>query len=259
MMCIKCVKAIGLFKKLCFVRVVPNNALSIILNKKSEPFKVYLLSLLKVTLCSIINELSWCNQEWEEQKNRCWKGVIWAWRRAGPGESLCESNTEQPDGADRWSFTNWTSPVSGVETKAKMMPEPLKSALSIGNVEDTSLALPSDRELRSAQQRVREQVHTIKRSKSKYSSKSVSGLTSPTSECTSAHNTRNQQVFFFTVDMGLYGIYLTWTSFSKAFHGITIFFCDTLWWNCCTFYSLHSQGNTMELLAEFLTRFLQLL
>ncbi|KAL1272316.1 hypothetical protein QQF64_028178 [Cirrhinus molitorella] len=105
--------------------------------------------------------------------------------RAGPGESLCESNPEsnpeQPDGADSWSFTNWTSPVSGAETKAKMMPEPLKSALSIGDVEDTSLALPSDRELRSAQQRVLEQVHTIKRSKSKYSSKSVSGLTSPTS------------------------------------------------------------------------------
>ncbi|XP_073708029.1 plakophilin-1-like [Garra rufa] len=62
-----------------------------------------------------------------------------------------------------------------------MMPEPLKSALSIGDVEDTSLALPSDRDLRSAEQRVLEQVHTIKRSKSKYSSKSVSGLTSPTS------------------------------------------------------------------------------
>ncbi|KAF4112611.1 plakophilin-1 [Onychostoma macrolepis] len=62
-----------------------------------------------------------------------------------------------------------------------MMPEPFKSALSIGDVEDTSLALPSDRELRSAQQRVLEQVHTIKRSKSKYSSKSVSGLTSPAS------------------------------------------------------------------------------
>ncbi|XP_051753794.1 plakophilin-1 [Ctenopharyngodon idella] len=62
-----------------------------------------------------------------------------------------------------------------------MMPEPLKSALSLGDVEDTSLALPSDRDLRSAQQRVLEQVHTIKRSKSKYSSKSVSGLASPTS------------------------------------------------------------------------------
>lgn len=50
-------------------------------------------------------------------------GVTWAWMRAGPGESLCESspesNTQQPDGADSWSFTNWTSPVSGGETKSQ--------------------------------------------------------------------------------------------------------------------------------------------
>ncbi|XP_051567915.1 plakophilin-1-like [Myxocyprinus asiaticus] len=62
-----------------------------------------------------------------------------------------------------------------------MMPEPLKSAMSLNATEDTSLALPSDHELRSAQQRVLEQVHTIKRSKSKYSTKSVPGLTSPNS------------------------------------------------------------------------------
>ncbi|XP_059415656.1 plakophilin-1-like [Carassius carassius] len=62
-----------------------------------------------------------------------------------------------------------------------MMPEPLRSALSIGGVEDTSLAVPSDHELRSAQQRVLEQVHIIKRSKFKFSSNSVSGLPSPTS------------------------------------------------------------------------------
>ncbi|KAI7808102.1 putative plakophilin-1 [Triplophysa rosa] len=61
------------------------------------------------------------------------------------------------------------------------MPEPFKSALSLGHVEDTSLALPSDHQMRSAQQRVLDQVCTIKRSKSKYSSKSVSGLPSPTS------------------------------------------------------------------------------
>ncbi|KAA0712597.1 Plakophilin-1 [Triplophysa tibetana] len=62
-----------------------------------------------------------------------------------------------------------------------MMPEPLKSALSLGMVEDTSLALPSDHQMRSAQQRVLDQVGTIKRTKSRYSSKSVSGLPSPTS------------------------------------------------------------------------------
>ncbi len=131
---------------------------------------------------------------------------------------------EQPDGADSWSFTNWTSPVSGVETKAKTMPEPLKSALSIGGVEDTSLAVPSDdRELRSAQQRVLEQVHTIKRSKSKYSSKSVSGLPSPTSECTSADNI--SMLLFFLVIWD-YMVFIFF-GFLKAFHGITIFF---LWY-----------------------------
>ncbi|XP_071762417.2 plakophilin-1 isoform X1 [Centroberyx gerrardi] len=48
-----------------------------------------------------------------------------------------------------------------------MAPEPLRSAMSIGNTEDTSLALPSDNKLRSGQQRVLDQVYTIKRSKSK--------------------------------------------------------------------------------------------
>ncbi|XP_072539271.1 plakophilin-1 [Salminus brasiliensis] len=53
--------------------------------------------------------------------------------------------------------------------------EPLRSALSIGEVGETSLALPSDRGVRSAQQRVLEQVSTMKRSKSKYSSSSSKG------------------------------------------------------------------------------------
>uniref|UniRef100_UPI0037E8CDFC plakophilin-1 n=1 Tax=Semicossyphus pulcher TaxID=241346 RepID=UPI0037E8CDFC len=48
-----------------------------------------------------------------------------------------------------------------------MAPEPLRSATHIGSAEDTSLALPSDNKLRSGQQRVLDQVHTIKRSKSK--------------------------------------------------------------------------------------------
>ncbi|KAJ8265760.1 hypothetical protein COCON_G00148590 [Conger conger] len=57
-----------------------------------------------------------------------------------------------------------------------MTHEPLRSAMTIENVEDTSLALPSDAKLRSGQQRVLEQVHTIKRSRSK-----KSGSLSPTS------------------------------------------------------------------------------
>ncbi|XP_074538302.1 plakophilin-1 [Halichoeres trimaculatus] len=48
-----------------------------------------------------------------------------------------------------------------------MAPEPLRSAMTIGGAEDTSLALPSDNKLRSGQQRVLDQVLTIKRSKSR--------------------------------------------------------------------------------------------
>ncbi|KAL6112523.1 pkp1 [Pungitius sinensis] len=65
-----------------------------------------------------------------------------------------------------------------------MSVEPLKSALSIGNVDDTSLALPSGPHGRSGQQRVLEQVQTIRRSRSKKSSsssRSASMSLSPTS------------------------------------------------------------------------------
>ena len=48
-----------------------------------------------------------------------------------------------------------------------MAPEPLRSAMITGNAEDTSLAVPSDDKLRSGKQRVLDQVHSIKRSKSK--------------------------------------------------------------------------------------------
>lgn len=49
-----------------------------------------------------------------------------------------------------------------------MAPEPLRSAMTFGGAEDTSLALPSDNKLRSAPQRVLDQVHSIKRGKSKH-------------------------------------------------------------------------------------------
>lgn len=55
---------------------------------------------------------------------------------------------------------------------------PLRSALMSHGTEDTSLALPSDNKLRSGQLRVLDQVHTIKRSKSK-----KNGTPSPTSKC----------------------------------------------------------------------------
>ncbi|KAM9342668.1 plakophilin-1 [Pholidichthys leucotaenia] len=48
-----------------------------------------------------------------------------------------------------------------------MPPEPLKSAMAVATAEDTSLALPSDKYLRGGQQRVLDQVQTVKRSKSK--------------------------------------------------------------------------------------------
>lgn len=61
-----------------------------------------------------------------------------------------------------------------------MAPEPLKSAMTTIGADDTSLALPSDNKLRLGQQRVLDQVHTIKRSKSKHG-KSGSLSPSPTS------------------------------------------------------------------------------
>ncbi|XP_034725817.1 plakophilin-1 [Etheostoma cragini] len=56
--------------------------------------------------------------------------------------------------------------------------DPLKSVISIGNVDDTSLALPSGNQFRSGQQRVLEQVQIIRRTKSRRSSSSRSGSTS---------------------------------------------------------------------------------
>lgn len=61
--------------------------------------------------------------------------------------------------------------------------DPLKTVISIGNVDDTSLALPSVNQFRSGQQRVLEQVQTIKRTKSRQlSSRSGSTSLSPTSK-----------------------------------------------------------------------------
>ncbi|XP_023689809.2 plakophilin-1-like [Paramormyrops kingsleyae] len=59
-----------------------------------------------------------------------------------------------------------------------MTMEPFRSALSLGASEDTSLALPSDTNLRTGQRRVLDQVTTIKRSKLR---QSKSGSISPTS------------------------------------------------------------------------------
>ncbi|XP_029358745.1 plakophilin-1-like [Echeneis naucrates] len=50
--------------------------------------------------------------------------------------------------------------------------DPLKSALSIGNLDDTSLAVPSEKQHGSGQQRVLEQVQTIRRIKSRSGTRS---------------------------------------------------------------------------------------
>ncbi|XP_042348313.1 plakophilin-1 isoform X2 [Plectropomus leopardus] len=62
------------------------------------------------------------------------------------------------------------------------MMAPLRTAMTVGSVDDTSLAVPSDDNLRSGQQRVLTQVHTIKRCKSK---QGKSGQLSPSPTTTS--------------------------------------------------------------------------
>ncbi|KAK0145497.1 Plakophilin-1 [Merluccius polli] len=57
---------------------------------------------------------------------------------------------------------------TSTHTGAEKMAEPLHSATASGNTEDTSLEVPSDNRQRTGQQRVLDQVHSIKRSKSKH-------------------------------------------------------------------------------------------
>ncbi|KAJ8259620.1 hypothetical protein GJAV_G00171530 [Gymnothorax javanicus] len=63
-----------------------------------------------------------------------------------------------------------------------MMSDPLRSALCMKHVEETSLAVPSDTRLKSGHQRVLDQVHTIKRGKKH--TKSSSSSTTATSGST---------------------------------------------------------------------------
>ncbi|XP_012711704.3 plakophilin-1 [Fundulus heteroclitus] len=72
-----------------------------------------------------------------------------------------------------------------------MAPDPTRFTSNVGGTvggtEDTSLEVPSDRDLSSGKQRVLNQVHSIKRSKSKYKS----GTTSPTSPVQETSKTFN--------------------------------------------------------------------
>lgn len=100
-----------------------------------------------------------------------------AWVRpsgAGRGRARCARFTPR-DGADA---------ARAADGRADMASrDPLKSVLSIGGVADTSLALPSVKQLSSGQQRVREQVQSVRRSRSRHlSSRSGSSSLSPTSK-----------------------------------------------------------------------------
>ncbi|XP_018614038.2 plakophilin-1-like [Scleropages formosus] len=75
-----------------------------------------------------------------------------------------------------------------------MMLQPLRSVMSVQHVEETSLALPSDSKLRSAQQRVLEQVHTVRRSRSRGGG-SASGPVSPTSPISFSSKSFSDNVF----------------------------------------------------------------
>ncbi|XP_041810506.1 plakophilin-1-like isoform X2 [Chelmon rostratus] len=85
--------------------------------------------------------------------------------------------------------------------------DPLRSVMSVMSVDDTSLALPSVNQYRSGQQRVLDQVQTIRRTKSRHSSSSRNGSASlsPTSPLydsvfidasKSLSSTSNGNVFF---------------------------------------------------------------
>ncbi|RVE73050.1 hypothetical protein OJAV_G00045470 [Oryzias javanicus] len=82
--------------------------------------------------------------------------------------------------------------------------DPLKSVMALGNVDDTSLAMPSRHKQLTGEQRVREQVQTIKRTKSRhFSSRSGSASMSPTSPLddsvfvdSAKSSTSNGSVFF---------------------------------------------------------------
>ncbi|XP_017270694.1 plakophilin-1 [Kryptolebias marmoratus] len=85
-----------------------------------------------------------------------------------------------------------------------MAPDPLRSASTVGGTEDTSLALPSDRTLSSGKQRVLDQVHSIKRTKSRHS-KSVSSPTSPSPKTLTTYNEFGTFKFMSTKGNGLVG------------------------------------------------------
>lgn len=128
------------------------------------------------------------------QSCRCVVSVWARSRRAGQGRAgqgkvhvyyFTDTPQQQLTGFPVRSLV-WTlllGPPGQIKKKKMTTLDPLKSAISIMNVDDTSLALPSVNQYRSGQQRVLEQVQTVRRNKSKHSSsKSGSASLSPTSK-----------------------------------------------------------------------------
>lgn len=74
-----------------------------------------------------------------------------------------------------------------------MMHAPLRSVISVGDVEETSLALPSANQFGTGRQRVLDQVQTIKRAKSRSTIRSSTGSTSPTSPLVSPVYTKSMK------------------------------------------------------------------
>lgn len=108
-------------------------------------------------------------------------------RRAGQGKVHFYDTTDSPRITGFQVESCLDATFSHADTFGvlfKMMSiDPLKSAISIMTVDDTSLALPSVNQYGSGQQRVLEQVQTIRRSKSRHSSnRSGSTSLSPTSK-----------------------------------------------------------------------------
>ncbi|KAM9813733.1 plakophilin-1-like [Neosynchiropus ocellatus] len=103
------------------------------------------------------------------------------WARSG--RTRCTPVVRRSASVQPSASTHVSEPLWKPENAENMSSQyPLKSALAIGNVDDTSLALPSANQHLSRERRVMEQVQTIKKTKARLnSSRSGSTSLSPTS------------------------------------------------------------------------------
>lgn len=128
-------------------------------------------------------------------------GVVCSYRAGPPGASLLHT-VRGPLRSSAWCLRS----VRTCECKMSGL-DPLKSAISYENQDDTSLALPSVNQYRSGAQRVRDQVQTIKRTKSRqFSTKSGSTSLSPTSKSrkTAGFNKIKEETFYLWARCGFF-------------------------------------------------------